>query len=222
MEFCKKILMLRRQFNLSQEELAEKLGLSRQAIQKWESGESIPDVQNLIALSSIFCVSLDRLLKEEACSDVLTASDESKKWLEFLVRAKKKTYAGNGKELEKHSRPNSHDFFYQEDEFKYMDTYFGGKSFIGEEALFYKEKPIWGMNYKGVEISDEFSGDFLKAALAKVSMEMPYRGPHIYQVGDYLYICSVDGNYQCFHGKEEIYCQQKLVYECYFHGGEIR
>ena len=222
MEFCKKILMLRRQFNLSQEELAEKLGLSRQAIQKWESGESIPDVQNLIALSSIFCVSLDRLLKEEACSDVLTASDASKKWLEFLIRAKKETYAGNGKELEKHSRPNSHDFFYQEDEFKYMDTYFGGKSFIGEEALFYKEKPIWGMNYKVVEISDEFSGDFLKAALANVSMEMPYRGPHIYRVGDYLYNCSVDGNYQSFHGKEEIYCQQKLVYECYFHGGEIR
>lgn len=53
---------LRKQNHLSQEALAEKLDLSRQAISKWERGESLPDTENLIALSGIYGISLDELL----------------------------------------------------------------------------------------------------------------------------------------------------------------
>lgn len=53
---------LRRQHKLSQEALAEKLGLSRQAVSKWERGESSPDTDNLIALAKIYNMSLDELL----------------------------------------------------------------------------------------------------------------------------------------------------------------
>lgn len=56
-----KLLALRKQNGLSQEELAEKLGISRQAISKWERAEASPDTENLIALAKIYNISLDKL-----------------------------------------------------------------------------------------------------------------------------------------------------------------
>lgn len=53
---------LRKQKGLSQEELAEKLGVSRQAVSKWECGESLPDTDNLITIARLFEVSLDTLV----------------------------------------------------------------------------------------------------------------------------------------------------------------
>lgn len=60
-----KIATLRKQKNLSQEELAEKLGVSRQAISKWERNESMPDVYNLVNIADALEVSLDSLIKEK-------------------------------------------------------------------------------------------------------------------------------------------------------------
>lgn len=60
-----KIQELRKQSNLSQEQLAEKLTVSRQAISKWELDQSIPDTDKIIQLSSLFQVSTDYLLKED-------------------------------------------------------------------------------------------------------------------------------------------------------------
>ena len=65
MNFSEKLKTLRKQKNLSQEELAEKIHVSRQAITKWESGLGLPDIENIIAVSVLFNESLDSLLKEE-------------------------------------------------------------------------------------------------------------------------------------------------------------
>jgi len=54
---------LRRERNLSQEALANQLGVSRQAVSKWERAESSPDTDNLIALADLYDMSLDDLLK---------------------------------------------------------------------------------------------------------------------------------------------------------------
>ena len=59
---------LRREAGLSQEEFAEKLGVSRQAVSKWERGEAYPDTDNLITISGMFGVTLDELLKGENLS----------------------------------------------------------------------------------------------------------------------------------------------------------
>lgn len=61
-ETANKLLKLRKQHNLSQEELAEKLGISRQAVSKWERAETSPDTDNLILLARLYNVSLDELL----------------------------------------------------------------------------------------------------------------------------------------------------------------
>ncbi|MBR3812942.1 MAG: helix-turn-helix domain-containing protein [Spirochaetaceae bacterium] len=65
MNFAEKLKELRKQKDISQEQLAEKIHVSRQAITKWESGAGIPDIENLIAISSLFNESLDSLLSEE-------------------------------------------------------------------------------------------------------------------------------------------------------------
>ena len=64
MEFKEKLQLLRTGMKLSQEELANQLNLSRQSITKWENGQAFPDITNLIRLSEIFKVSIDKLVKE--------------------------------------------------------------------------------------------------------------------------------------------------------------
>ena len=66
MIFAKKLEILRKQKGFSQEDLAVQLGLSRQAVYKWENSQSIPDIDNLKILSKIFNVSVDNLLDDEA------------------------------------------------------------------------------------------------------------------------------------------------------------
>ncbi len=61
-EIANRLADLRKQHGYSQEELADKLGVSRQAISKWECGESSPDTDNLIALARVYEMSLDELL----------------------------------------------------------------------------------------------------------------------------------------------------------------
>ncbi len=63
--FSKNLCELRRQSGLSQEEFSEKLNVSRQAVSKWERGEAYPDIENLLAISKLFEVSLDTLMTGE-------------------------------------------------------------------------------------------------------------------------------------------------------------
>ena len=65
MLFEEKLKMLRKEQNLTQEKLAEKLNVSRQAITKWETGEGTPDIENLKQISKLFNVTIDELIKEE-------------------------------------------------------------------------------------------------------------------------------------------------------------
>jgi len=63
-EIANRLVELRRNAGLSQEDLAARLGVSRQAVSKWERAESSPDTDNLIALARLYGVSLDALLLE--------------------------------------------------------------------------------------------------------------------------------------------------------------
>ena len=70
-----KIIEERKKLGLSQEELAEKLSVSRQAVSKWESAQSIPDLQKIIMMSELFSVSTDYLLKDDAKQEVTTSNE---------------------------------------------------------------------------------------------------------------------------------------------------
>ncbi|MCJ8313247.1 MAG: helix-turn-helix transcriptional regulator [Saccharospirillaceae bacterium] len=76
MILAEKIVKLRKQVGWSQEELAAKMNVSRQSVSKWESTNSIPDLNKIIMLSQLFDVSTDFLLKDEI--EVFDSLDESK------------------------------------------------------------------------------------------------------------------------------------------------
>lgn len=72
MNLSEKIVMHRKSAGLSQEELAEKLNLSRQAVSRWESGTAMPDAGNILQLSKLFDVTADYLLNDAYQSDADT------------------------------------------------------------------------------------------------------------------------------------------------------
>lgn len=66
MNFSEKLKEIRKNEGLSQEQLAEKIGVSRQAITKWETGKGLPDVENMVIIAEIFKTTLDELLRDSA------------------------------------------------------------------------------------------------------------------------------------------------------------
>lgn len=65
MRFCDKLIRLRAEAGLSQEGLANRIGVSRQAVSKWEAGAAMPELAKLIAIAELFGVSLDYLVRDE-------------------------------------------------------------------------------------------------------------------------------------------------------------
>lgn len=223
MKLDEKLLLLRKKNGYSQEQLADKLGVARQTIGKWENGQAIPEIGVFVQLSELYHVTIDRLVKEDECNIALFSKEEVglKETIKFLIEAKQKTYAGHGIEIQS-CRQKSHDLEYSKGNYRYYDSYFGGQNFSGEEVVWFNEEPIWSMNYCGRELSMDFSGDFLKDVLYHVPENKPFRGPAFYQNGEYTYHCKIEGEFLWFQGYEEIFYGNEKVYECYFHGGSIK
>ncbi|WP_086349601.1 helix-turn-helix domain-containing protein [Candidatus Enterococcus clewellii] len=94
MELNEKLKQLRKEKNWTQEQLAERLFVSRTAVSKWESGRGYPNIDSLKSISQLFAVSIDELLSNEELlivaetenrSDRLTTLDLSYALLDFLV-----------------------------------------------------------------------------------------------------------------------------------------
>ena len=82
-----KLYKLRKNSGLSQEQLAEKLNVSRQAISKWESGTAVPESEKLVTISNYFGVSVDYLLKdeEEKAKDADSNVEEKPKMIAGII-----------------------------------------------------------------------------------------------------------------------------------------
>lgn len=153
----------------------------------------------------------------------------NKEFLEFLVKAKKSTYANSNASKVLSSRLKSKDYEFTDGNFTYHDTYFCGVKFMGEEVVYYNNDILWGMNYYGVTIDDSLTEEVmdkvLRVALMKVGEDkevIPVRGPKEFINEDYLYIFNVDGDMENFVGTEQIYKDKKLIYELKCHGGIIK
>ena len=83
MEFNEKLQELRKQKGLTQEELSEKLSVSRTAISKWESGRGYPNIESLKAIAKLFSVTVDELLSTD---EMLTIAEEDSKRKERIFR----------------------------------------------------------------------------------------------------------------------------------------
>ncbi len=222
MIFSEKLQIIRKTKGMTQEELAEKLQVSRQAVAKWESGMAYPDIMNLIQLSELFHLTVDYLVKDNECSKSIehTWDNDIDQLIEFRLEANRNTYAGYADQCSG-SRLKSHDYSYEKGDYLYYDTWLGGEKFSGEEAIWKNGEAIYAMNYFGRVLDERFSGDFLKEALRSSSKDSPFRGPAHYQSGEYIYKTKVIGDMDWFQGYEEIFCQDIKVYECYYHGGGL-
>lgn len=91
MSFDKKLQSLRKKAGLNQEELASELGVSRQAVSKWESGISYPEMDKLILMTRLFKCSLDDLVNDEIRNPTLKEEEEKKQYvdsfLEFITKS---------------------------------------------------------------------------------------------------------------------------------------
>ena len=73
-----KIIRLRKKNGWSQEELAEKMQVSRQAVSKWEGAQTVPDLEKILMLSTLFGVTTDYLLKDEMEDEEFTQTNDDK------------------------------------------------------------------------------------------------------------------------------------------------
>lgn len=90
MNLSNKIYEMRKAQGLSQEQLAEKLNVSRQSVSKWESGEAIPELERLIAISKIFNVTTDYLLKESDVDELTIRTELLERQQQALLSETKK------------------------------------------------------------------------------------------------------------------------------------
>ena len=90
MDISEKILQLRKASNMTQEQLAEKVGVSRQSVSKWEGGQAVPELDKLLELGRIFNVTTDYLIKPSELDELSIKTEIlEKKQQELIEQAEK-------------------------------------------------------------------------------------------------------------------------------------
>ena len=144
---------------------------------------------------------------------------------DFIVRAKAASYVGSGEHVTS-CRPGSHDLKFSDGDWSYLDSYFGGRDFIGEEVIYHQGKPIWAMNYYGRILrpdllTPEQAGQVIKASLSKMYLEGRFLGGFEHQHAGFTYTDNNEGEYHSFRGREFISRSGETAYELFYHGGLI-
>jgi len=144
---------------------------------------------------------------------------------EFLVKAKKSTYASGDVSKKIIEADKSTTLMFEDGDFKYHDNYFGGEPYGGREVVFLKGEPVYIMVYYGLvnEETADFRGVYgvLQKALSLIPEDKPYRGPKEYEEGDYDYRNNFIGEIDDFSGEETINYKGKKVYKARYIGGLV-
>ncbi len=145
---------------------------------------------------------------------------------QFIIHAKKTTYVGGGQKLLSY-RLDSKDLQFFDGDWAYHDSYVGENDFMGEEVVYYQKTAVWGMNYFGYILKSENilstqAGEVIMKSLSAMYSEGRFLGGFEYQVDPFTYVDTNTGNLCRFRGKEQISCNNEVVYELVYHGGLIR
>jgi Domain of unknown function (DUF5680) len=159
----------------------------------------------------------------------VTESIDEAELSRFLAAAKKSTYASQGDEASvAPAHPGSKQLEFSQGPFLYRDIYFGTRSFVGQEVVELRHRPIWSMSYAGgmtdSHVSDELVKgvyEFLREALSSVSEPVPVRGPPRLRREAFEYTCAVSGTLTRFQGSEVILVGGRPVYGLIFAGGTL-
>ncbi|MGC9399959.1 MAG: DUF5680 domain-containing protein [Anaerolineae bacterium] len=124
-------------------------------------------------------------------------------------------------------RPGSHDLRFQEGDFAYLDSYFGGSDFLGQEVVYHQDVPVWAMNYYGRILEPERitateAGQIIKESLSLLYREGRFLGGFQHRTRESTYSDTNQGEVTCFTGEEWITRNGVRVYELHYHGGLIK
>jgi hypothetical protein len=144
---------------------------------------------------------------------------------DFIIHAKAATYVGSGQPASA-CRPYSHDLKFVDGDWSYLDSYFGGRDFIGEEVVYYNGNPVWAMNYYGHILRSDLitptqAGQVIQASLSKMYSEGRFLGGFEYHHERFIYSDFSKGNVTSFRGREYISCRGETAYELFYHGGLV-
>lgn len=144
----------------------------------------------------------------------------------FIVAAKSASYVGRGAHVAS-CRPGSQDIVFRDGGFSYLDSYFGGADFIGQEVVWFEDRPVWAMNYYGRILQPDLiqpaeAGQILQASLSAMYVSGRFLGGWEYVAGESTYEDASEGSVSAFSGHESITRHGVKVYELVYHGGLIR
>jgi hypothetical protein len=141
----------------------------------------------------------------------------------FLVRAKAQGYASGDESRVVTLSDGGREVSSKEGDLAYRDRWYGEQRFSGEEIVWRHGRAVWSMNFLGATaagraIPAEFT-KFHKAALRRVSVDAPFRGPALYREGDLVYVNDWSGSLREFSGVERILSGDTEIYRLVYHGG---
>jgi hypothetical protein len=144
----------------------------------------------------------------------------------MIVAAKAATYVGGGIKAEP-SRPGSHDLGWSQGRWRYLDSYFGGTDFLGQETIWLDDAPVWAMNYYGYILRPDLidgqrAGETIKAALMAMYSEGRFLGGFDWTGPHGQYRDTSTGDTRHFTGRETIIVQGEQAYALDYFGGLIR
>ncbi|KQT49883.1 XRE family transcriptional regulator [Devosia sp. Leaf420] len=143
-----------------------------------------------------------------------------------IVRAKAATYVGGGVKAPA-SRPGSHDLGWSEGPWRYLDSYFGGTDFLGQEVVWHLADPVWAMNYYGYVIRPDLidaerAGATIKGALTAMYAEGRFLGGFEWVGAFGVYRDWSEGGVGQFRGREVILVEGVAAYGLDYFGGLVR
>jgi hypothetical protein len=143
----------------------------------------------------------------------------------FILEAKSATYVG-GAVPESACRTASHDIGYRDDTWSYLDSYFGGTDFLGQEVVWKNNAPVWAMNYYGRILDPQLIDATIAGAVIRESLSTLYKlgrflGAFDYGFGQYRYVDNSNDDVESFVGIEQIFVKDKEVYRLNYHGGLV-
>lgn len=145
--------------------------------------------------------------------------------ISFLLEANKAGYADADANVID-QLDGAHEIVIKKDGWLFIDYWFGGDPFSGQESITKDGKAIWAMQYRGHvgEGFEDRAGEvfgFLKQALGRCTPEEPLRGPIKYEYGEWRYENAWSHDLSEFEGLEKIYYQGTLAHVCKYMGGVV-
>ncbi|CUX47266.1 MULTISPECIES: DUF5680 domain-containing protein [Agrobacterium] len=146
---------------------------------------------------------------------------------EFIVQAKAATYVGGGDKSSTPTRQGSHDLGYRDGDWHYIDSYFGGTDFIGQEVVWHQGTAVWAMSYYGRILRPDMidgttAGMVIQRSLSTLYREGRFLGGFTHPVENLVYVDTNAGEFESFTGVERIYRGHVETYRLDYHGGIIK